>query len=63
MSNNPYEHRRLFCQEIKMKKPRLKIKMHAFPGICLGVTFPMDYYTDMSISILCFNISIKWRKR
>lgn len=61
MSNDPYEHRRLFCQEIKMKKP--KIKIHAFPGICLGVTFPMDYYTDMSISILFLNISIKWRKR
>ena len=63
MSNNPYEHRRLFCQEIHMKKPKLKIKLHTFPGVCLGVTFPMDYYTDMSISILCFNINIKWRKR
>ena len=63
MSNNPYEHRRLFCQEIHMRKSRFKIKIYPFPGLCLGITFPMDYYTDMSISVLCFNISIKWRRR
>lgn len=59
MSNKPP----LFCQEINMKKSRFKITVHTFPGICLGVLFPRDYYTDMSISILCINISIKWRKR
>jgi hypothetical protein len=63
MSNNPYEHRRLFCQETKMKKQKLKIRVDIFPGIYFGVGFPMDLYTDMSISILCFSIAFKWRKR
>lgn len=61
MSNDPYQQRNLFCEEIKMKKP--KIKLHTFPGICFGIAFPLDYYSDLSISILCFDINIKWRKR
>jgi hypothetical protein len=61
MSNNPYEQRRLFCQETKMKKLRIKISI--IPGLSLGIVFPMEYYTDISISILFININIKWRKR
>ena len=63
MSKNLYKEKKLFCEEIHMKKPKIKITIHAFPGICFGVLFPMDYYTDVSISILCFNITFKWRKR
>lgn len=63
MSNNAYEQRRLFCEEIKMKRPRIKVKINTFPGICFGIVFPLDYYTDLSICILFLDINIKWRKR
>jgi hypothetical protein len=63
MSNNPFEHRRLFCEKINMKEPKFKIRVNIFPGICFGVGFPMEYYTDMYITILCFSVSFKWRKR
>jgi len=53
--------KKLFCEEINNKK--MKIKVNVFPGICFGVSFPRDYYTDMSISILFFNIRVKWRKK
>ena len=46
-----------------MKKKKLKTRIYFFPGICFGINFPWDYYTDMSISFLCINISLKWRKR
>jgi hypothetical protein len=46
-----------------MKKKKIKTRIHFFPGICFGIAFPMDYYTDVSISILFINISLKWRKR
>ena len=46
-----------------MKSDQFRISINTFPGICFGIMFPMDRYTDMNISILFFNISLKWRKR
>lgn len=64
MSNDPYQHRDLFCNKVKMNnKKRIKIDASIYPGLCLGVSFPMDHYVDMTICILCFGIHFKWRKR
>jgi hypothetical protein len=64
MSNDDYQQYRFFCEEVKaMKEPRIKIDFKLFPGVCFGITFPMQRYTDMHIVFLCIGIYIKWRKR
>jgi hypothetical protein len=63
MSNHEYEHRHLFCDQVKMKKKKLKIDVTTFPGLCFGVSFPLQDYVDCTICILCFGIHIKWRKK
>ena len=40
-----------------------KIDITIFPGLGLGISFPMTSYIDARIAILCFNINFKWRKR
>ena len=61
MSNDEYQQKRLFCQEVKMKKP--KITFTTFPGLCVGIGFPWNDYSDVYITILFIGIHIKWRKR
>ncbi len=63
MSNNPYEHRRLFCKRIPTKRHRVRVYFNLIPGICFGIYFPMTQYCDASISFLFINFSIKWRRR
>jgi len=53
---------KLFCEQIKMKR-KLKISVTSFPGLCLGISFPMADYVDMTICILFIGIHFKWRKR
>lgn len=61
MSNDEYQHK-TFCQEVNMRnKP--KITFSIFPGICLGISFPMSNYQDIVLGILCFGITIKYRKK
>jgi hypothetical protein len=63
MSNDEYQQQRLFCQEIKMKKPKVKVDVTMHAGLGLGISFPMTHYIDGMITVLCFNINFKWRKR
>lgn len=46
-----------------IKIPKIKVDVTVFPGVALGVSFPMTHYVDGVIAILCFNINFKWRKR
>ena len=46
-----------------MKLPKIKVDITTFPGLGLGISFPMNHYLDGVIAILCFNINFKWRKR
>ena len=62
MSNNEYEHQ-TFCQQVKMKKSKIKISFTTFPGLCIGIGFPWTDYSDMYITILFIGIHFKWRKR
>lgn len=63
MSNEEYQQRQLFCQEVKMKRPKIKVKPSLFPGLCVGISFPWTDYADMVIGIACVGITFKWRKR
>jgi len=40
-----------------------KVDFTLFPGLCLGISFPMTDYVDMNLCFLCFGLSVKWRKR
>lgn len=62
MSNDEYQHQKLFCEQVKMRK-KFKISVTTFPGLCLGISFPMADYVDMTICILFLGIHFKWRKR
>lgn len=63
MSNDEYQQQRLFCQDIKTKKPKMKVSITAFRGLTLGVHFPFNHYVDITLCILCWGIHFKWRKR
>ncbi len=46
-----------------MKFLKVKVDVTVFPGLALGISFPMNYYVDAVLGILFFNINFKWRKR
>jgi len=40
-----------------------KISFVTFPGLCIGIGFPLNGYSDVYITILFVGIHIKFRKR